>query len=334
MRKKVGQRAQHLLKTMIHINASPLKDIMNKYSMTPVVLAIAMLVGACSSLPTSTTLLDQTRSDYVRAQNNPKTETFAPLEMKQAGTALAAANASSEQRDDKEKVDRLAYLAKQKIALAEEAAKQRSAEADVANAGKERDQLRLDQRTKEADQAKSSAEQARLAAQIAQNQTLAAQHQTQDAERMAMEEKARADAAEKKLEMQLADLAAKKTERGIIITLGDVLFGTDQSRLTPAGLETIQKLAAILQQNPQRNVLIEGFTDSTGSNAYNQGLSERRAAAVRSALQLQNVARERITMRGYGESYPVAGNANADDRQLNRRVEIVLSDLNGKIIAR
>lgn len=302
--------------------------------MTPVVLAIAMLVGACSSIPTSTTLLDQTRNDYVRAQNNPKTETYAPLEMKQAGEALAKANVSSEQRDEKEKVDRFAYLAKQKIALAEEAAKQRAAEADVANASKERDQLRLDQRTKEADQAKSSAEQARLAAQIAQNQTLAAQHQTQDAERMAREEKARADAAEKKLELQLADLAAKKTERGIIITLGDVLFGTDQSRLTPMGLQTIQKLATVLQQNPQRNVLIEGFTDSTGTNEYNQALSERRATAVRSALQLQGIARERIALRGYGESFPVAGNASAADRQLNRRVEIMLSDVDGKIIAR
>src|SRR3989339_272761 len=84
----------------------------------------------------------------------------------------------------------------------------------------------------------------------------------------------------------------------------------------------------------QRNVLIEGFADSTGAADYNQGLSERRASAVRTALLDLGVARERIDMRGYGESFPVAANDSAASRQLNRRVEIVLSDNSGKIVAR
>ena len=133
------------------------------------------------------------------------------------------------------------------------------------------------------------------------------------------------------LEAQLAELAARKTERGIVITLGDVLFATDQARLTPDGMRTAQKLADVLQQNPQRAVLIEGFTDSTGSSAHNQELSERRASAVRGTLQEMGVARQRITIRAYGEAYPIAANDTAPSRQLNRRVEIVLSGDDGTI---
>ena len=129
-------------------------------------------------------------------------------------------------------------------------------------------------------------------------------------------------------------LAAKKTERGLIITLGDVLFSVDQARLNADGQSMVQRLATVMQQNPKRSVLIEGFTDSTGSSTYNQELSERRAMAVRDALLSAGVERSQIAVRGYGESYPVAGNDTAMNRQLNRRVEIVLSDERGVIAPR
>lgn len=296
---------------------------MKKIPFTPALLAIAALIGACSSMPKSTSLLDQTRSDYLAAQSNPNVANYAPLEMKQAGEALEQANAAASHADSAAKIDKLAYLAKQKIALTQEVAKQKSAEADVASAGKERDQIRLDQRTNEADRAKMSAEQSKLAAQVAQGAAAEAQRKTQEAQARAAQ-----------LEAQLADLAAKKTERGMVITLGDVLFGTDLARLNPDGMRTAQKLADVLQQNPQRTVLVEGFTDSTGAATHNQALSERRATAVRSALQEMGVARERVAIRGYGETYPVAANDTAQNRQLNRRVEIVLSDAGGKIAPR
>ncbi|MET3119550.1 outer membrane protein OmpA-like peptidoglycan-associated protein [Undibacterium sp. GrIS 1.8] len=300
---------------------------MKKTYFTPVLLAMAVFVSACSSMPKTTSLLDQTRSDYAMAQSNPKVASYASLEMKQAGDALDQANAAAKNNDNADKIDKLAYVAKQKIALTQEVAKQKSAEADIASAGKERDQIRLDQRTNEADKAKASAaqalasaEQAKLAAQIAQGQAMDAQRQTQDAQARAAQ-----------LEAQLADLAAKKTDRGMVITLGDVLFGTDMARLNPEGLRTAKKLADVLQQNPQRTVLVEGFTDSTGTAAHNQELSERRATSVRTALQEMGIAPERVAVRGYGQAYPVASNTTAQDRQLNRRVEIVLSDASGKV---
>ena len=324
---------------------------MKKNHLTPILLAITVLLGACSSMPKTTSLLDQTRSDYVMAQNNPKIANYAALEMKQASDAMAQANDAASKKDEDEKIDKLAYLAKQKIALTQQVANQRSAEAEIANASKERDQIRLDQRTLEANQAnakaaqaKAIADQSRLATQIAQGEAADAQRKEQEAQRLAQESQRQAQDAQRQtqesqaraaqLEAQLAELSAKKTERGIVITLGDVLFGTDQAKLSPEGMRTVQKLSNILQQNPQRMVLIEGFTDSTGSSAHNQDLSERRASAVRSALQLQGINRDRIAVRGYGEANPVADNNTAENRQLNRRVEIILSDATGKITPR
>lgn len=326
--------------------------------MTPIAIAISVLLGACSTTPKTTALLDQTRSDFMMAQNNPAVGTYAPLEMKQASEALAVANESALNKDSEQKIDSLAYLAKQKIATTQEVAKQKSAEADVLNSNKQRDQLRLDQRTLEAnqskaaadqakleadqsknaadqskiaaDQSKLAADQARMNAEQAKQATQVAQNETMEAQRLAQEAQAKAA----KLEAQLAELAAKKTERGIVITFGDVLFDTNQSRLSPEGMRIAQKLADVLQQNPQRMALAEGFTDSVGTNAHNQALSERRSEAVRNALQGMGISRDRISSRGYGESFPVAGNQTANDRRLNRRVEIILSDDSGKIAPR
>lgn len=301
---------------------------------TPLLLVAAALIGACSSMPKTTSLLDQTRSAYQVAQSNPKVASYAQLEMKQAGDAMERANAAARDDESSAQINQLAYLAKQKIALAEEVATRKSAEADVTSAGQERDQMRLALRTKEADQATSSAKQSRQDALTAKERAAQAEREAAlardnaaEEQRKALEAKARATS----LEAQLADLAAKQTERGLVITLGDVLFGVDKTNLTPDGMNTVQKLATILKEHPQRSVLIEGFTDSTGSNAYNQDLSERRATSVRGALLDMGVARNRVSMRGYGESYPVAANDTKQNRQLNRRVEIIVSNGDGQI---
>lgn len=300
---------------------------------TSIAVATIALLGACASTPTSTSLLETTRNEFRQAQNSPQVNTYAAVELAQAKTAMDQTNEAANRRDNADKVDNLAYHARQKIALAQEVTKKKQAEADVALAAKERDSIRLNQRTNEANQANANAQQAQLTAQMAQEDAAQAQRRTAEAQRAADDARAKTAEAQARaavLEAQLADLAAKKTERGIVITLGDVLFGTDQSSLTPDGMRSAQKLADVLKQNPQRAVLVEGFTDSTGSTAYNQELSARRANAVRDALLQMGIAADRISLRGYGESYPVAGNDTAANRQLNRRVEIVLSDDSGK----
>ncbi len=303
---------------------------MQTLPLRPLLFAAAALLAGCASVSTSTSLLNQTRADYQIAQANPNVARYAPLEIKLAGETLARANQTAERSKDAVKIDKLAYLAKQQIALAREVTKQKTAEAQLAIAAKDSARLQLAERSSEAERAKVLAAQATLAAQVAQADT--AEAKAAAAASLRETEMAQAKAAQ--LEAQLADLEAQKTERGLIITMGDVLFGTDMARLTPDGLRTAQKLADVLQQNPQRTVLIEGFTDSTGASAHNQELSARRANAVRGALLEMGVARERVAIRGYGEAYPVAANDSASHRQLNRRVEIVLSDVNGKTVAR
>jgi outer membrane protein OmpA-like peptidoglycan-associated protein len=129
-----------------------------------------------------------------------------------------------------------------------------------------------------------------------------------------------------KLEILLVELQATKTERGMVVTIGDVLFATGQADLTPNGMSTLRKLADVMAQNPERSVLVEGFTDSVGTSSSNQDLAQRRANAVATALGSMGVPRERIAMRAYGEAFPVAANDTAANRQLNRRVEVVLSN--------
>ena len=120
----------------------------------------------------------------------------------------------------------------------------------------------------------------------------------------------------------------------MVITLGDVLFDTNRAELKSGGMRNVQKLAAFFKQYPQRKVLIEGYTDSTGSNDHNQVLSQDRAQSVRTALVNMGTVAERITARGYGESYPVGDNATLAGRQLNRRVEIIVSDDSGVLTPR
>ena len=330
---------------------------MKNLSLTLTVLAAALLSAACTSTPT-TSRLDLARADYRAVQDSPLSASYAPLETQQAGEALALANDAAAHYQSPEQVDHLAYLAQQKISLSREVMKQKLAEAQIAQSGAQRDQLLLSQRTAEADQSKRNAVVARNDAldakrstQIALTEAKEAKQGTQAAKAEAAEAKQGAEAAQietaeaqrsaqaaqarsVQLEAALTALAAKKTERGIVITLGDVLFGTDLSRLSADGMRNAQKLATLLKDEPQRKVLVEGFADSTGSATHNQALSERRANAVRSALLELGVASDRIAVRGYGEELAVAANDTAANRQLNRRVEIVLSDDKGVITPR
>ena len=136
----------------------------------------------------------------------------------------------------------------------------------------------------------------------------------------------RLQARNPELEQQLRDLQAQRTERGLVMTLGDILFSTGRADLTPGAYERMDRLAQFLQAHPARTVRIEGHTDNTGSDATNLRLSEARAQAVRDALSARGVSPSRIVTQGMGEAQPVASNSNDAGRQQNRRVEIIISD--------
>jgi outer membrane protein OmpA-like peptidoglycan-associated protein len=116
----------------------------------------------------------------------------------------------------------------------------------------------------------------------------------------------------------------RQTRYGATFDLQDVLFETGSARLRPAALERLRPLASYLSANPDVPVRIDGHTDSVGSDSANQFLSERRAEAVREALNAMGAGEGEFIVAGHGETMPAASNANATGRQLNRRVEVTL----------
>ncbi len=289
---------------------------MKKFDLISLTIVAAAVLAGCSSVPDNNAQLEQARRDYRIVQADPRAQNQAGAEMQLASDAMSKANAAWGRNEDATQVDHLAYLASQRVAIVRETMAMRTAEGMVASAGAERNKIQLAARTQEAAAAQRSADRARVESAEAQRLT-----------QMAMERN-------RQLEARLSELNAQATPRGMVITLGDVLFDVNRAELKPGGLRMVDQLAAVLKEFPQRNALVEGFTDSTGSDAYNQALSDQRANAVRLALMRQGIGMERVTARGYGETSPVGSNATAAGRQMNRRVEVVLSDDSGRLIAR
>lgn len=313
-------------------------------------LAVAA-IAACSSTPANNAMLDQARNDYRTVQAQPQSQNYAGAELRQAGDALARAEAAFSRKDDTAAVNHLAYLATQRSALAQEAIGRKAAEASVAQASAERDKIRLAARTQEADSATQAAGEAQRDAQnsqrqseASQRQAVASQRQSEASQQQAALSQQQAAASQQQagdaerrnveLEAQLRDLNAKKTDRGMVVTLGDVLFDTGKSELKSGGLRSVEKLSVFMKAYPLRKAMVEGYTDSVGGEGQNQALSGRRADAVRSALVGMGVSMDRVATQAYGERFPVADNENSGGRQMNRRVEVVLSDENGSVAPR
>jgi outer membrane protein OmpA-like peptidoglycan-associated protein len=133
------------------------------------------------------------------------------------------------------------------------------------------------------------------------------------------------------LEEQVVSLAASETDRGLVMTLGDVLFDAGRTELKASANRTILKLVQFLQINPRRTVRIEGYTDNRGDARENLELSRARAQAVADLLVDLGIEGRRLEVVGYGEAHPLAENASAKGRAQNRRVEILISDEAGKL---
>jgi outer membrane protein OmpA-like peptidoglycan-associated protein len=290
-------------------------------SLAPAVIA-CVLLASCGP-PMKNADLEKAQAAFAEAKMDPVVVKKAPLGLQTAESSLQTAERLWKAEAEPADVSHHAYLALQRTAIAKETANQKVAEENIEAASSERAKVLLAARTNEAELARQKAEE--------QSTLLAAK--TAEAQKAADAAKA-AEARANKLEAEVAQLHATKSERGLIITLGDVLFDTGKAELKGGAVVTISKIADFMKTYPTRKLLVEGFTDSRGSDAYNLDLSERRANAVRTALTASGVSSERLAMRGYGESYPVASNETPEGRQLNRRVEVIISDEDGRITER
>lgn len=291
-----------------------------KYLTVFVFFSIAVFfTGGCATMQENT-MLSSAHNVYTEIQNNPDIHKYAPMELADARKAFEKARQGWEENHDPEEVSHLAYIAKQKALIAKEAAAMKEAENKLESASKERSMVLLSARASEAEKSLKQAEQARREAELARQEAEQAK-----LEALAKEEKA------KKLEARIAELQAKQTQRGLVLTLGDVLFDTAKNDLKKGAYATIEELAEFLKEYPERRVLIEGHTDSVGGDQYNLGLSINRAEAARDALMEMGIDSARIQTKGYGKKFPVAGNDTPAGRQRNRRVEIIISDEKGVI---
>jgi outer membrane protein OmpA-like peptidoglycan-associated protein len=159
-----------------------------------------------------------------------------------------------------------------------------------------------------------------------------AEEQLKNAE--AMRAQARLAARDAQIKKLQDSLNAKQTERGTLVTFGDVLFDFNKAELKSSGMMDVNKLAQFLQENPDRQVIVEGYTDSSGSASYNQSLSERRANSVRTALVKMGVDSTRVVAQGYGKEYPASDNSSNSGRAQNRRVEVTISNDNQPVAPR
>ncbi len=282
-------------------------------------LAMAALFAACSSVPPANTALDQARDRFEAAQRDSQITSLAAEELKQADRSLSLATQAWEDQEPNATVDHLAYMALQHVVVAEETALGRAAQEVTAGAAAERERMRLALRTSEADRARAD-----LAQSQRRNELMAAAQSEADA--AARREEERKDARVAELEAQLLALDAKKTDRGMVLTLGDVLFDTGRAQIRAEGARNMTKLAEFLKRYPEARASIEGHTDSVGSAESNYLLSQRRADSVHSALTALGVPAASLSTRAHGPDIPVATNDTASGRQMNRRVEIVFAN--------
>src|SRR5207248_4234456 len=189
-----------------------------------------------------------------------------------------------------------------------------------------------------AEKAKTEAEQQQAQADAARAAALAEQQRAQDAaekSRLAADEATRQkEELRARLLRQLNQvLETKDTDRGLLVSMPDVLFDSGQYTLKPAARERLARIAGIVLAYPELKLEIEGHTDSLGSDSFNQSLSEKRAATVRDYLLDSSVPMSNVVARGFGKTRPIAANNTANGRKLNRRVEMIVSgDVIGNVV--
>lgn len=318
-------------------------------------VTLTTLLTACATTQLELPELDRAESAVEALVEDAGVREFAPTELRDAEALLERSLSRQREGAERPELLHLAQLTRTQVDIARETAELNRLEARVDQLGERRERLRIEARAARAERESAEAQAERLAEsarrvraeqqareaqmerreeaqrrEMAQREAEAERQQRMAAERRAAELAAEASRMREeadRLQEQIAELEARPSDRGLVLTLGsDVLFGLDEFELREGAQRTIGRIAEFLQEYEDRQVLVEGFTDSTGARDYNLELSERRANSVRDALIERGVDPSRINTRGYGLDYPVATNDTQAGRQLNRRVEVIISE--------
>jgi len=250
-------------------------------------------VAACGATPPPRELVDA-RAAYSRAQSGPAQQ-VEPGALGDAKNALSRAEHAYAASADERDIKTLGYVAERKSEAAEIKAQ------DALNATQQR---------------QAEMEVQRLSQQLsATNQQL----------RQQQEQRAEADRRTREALERMRMSNVREDARGLVITLpGQVLFATGKSALLSSSRQKLNEVADVLKDQQDRSIVVEGHTDSTGTDAKNDTLSQQRADSVKDYLVNRGVPSERITTRGFGASHPVTSNDSAEGRANNRRVEIII----------
>ncbi len=267
-----------------------------------------LFLMACATTQPANDLLNEAKSTYETAKMSSGILNTSAREMDLAGDALKKAKSMHEGGKEKSLVDHYAIVALKNAEIAQERLQLKQTRKDIDKANVKRQRMLVDARSSEVDVAKRELVSARSEAEKAKQEA----------------EQAKAEALQ--MAAQMDDLKAEQSDRGIVLTLQDIVFAFNSADLQPGGERTVNRIAKYLNEYPKRRLTVEGFTDGVGSEEYNLKLSEKRAEAIRRSLVDQGVERQRISTEGLGESYPVASNDTDAGRQRNRRVEVIVSN--------
>ena len=315
--------------------------------------SLLLLVAACTAAPKKDLALEQVRAQLEELKADPELAGYAPLALGEAERALRQAEAAT---GDTQRIH-LIYMADRRIQVARAIAQREQLEQELDHLEAEHSQLLVRASQMEAEQARLEAERARMMsqataedAQRAREEAMQAQHREAESQRTAQQaiqeaEQAKALAASSAtaaqlarreadlaleqadtLRRQLENLQLRQTESGVVVTLGDVLFESGQTELREEAMASLVEVVDLLQSEPDKNIRIEGHTDSVGDANTNLEISQNRADAVLTALVSLGVDASRVTTQGMGEDFPIATNDTDEGRAQNRRVDVILLD--------
>ena len=312
---------------------------MNSMKKLGVLATATLLLAACATSARIPEGAVAARQNLTQLKGDSQLTGLAPVEIQAAELAVVAAE---QPERDQELSNHLVLIAERKVETARLWAQSRYFEQQREVLNRDSEQARLDARTQEAELARRQTRSAQNDTAIARNQASAARNDAAVARNDATRAQgvaavardqasiAQRDADEARMETEqlarlITELNARNTDRGLVVTLGDVLFATGESTIVGANNSNLSRLAVFLNEYEDRTVMIEGHTDSVGAENSNMSLSQRRADSVKNYLVREGIAGSRLSAMGLGEGSPISNNATATGRQQNRRVEVIIA---------